>query len=325
MLTLPLQWWLARHARDPSMQVAATRYHGSAHVDEADLLPAASTCAWCGSARLHRTLQLQAAPAIWLMDCADCHAASADRMPTDARLARYYASYYDSYDGAHVTVASADVAAAHIARLVVPAAPREMLRVLDFGGGDGALSIGVAAALRARGVVGQAQVDVVDYAAAGLVRDEAALCVRGHARLADLQSDARYDIVIASAILEHLPEPRPALLELVGRLAPGGRLYARTPWMAPLIRALKPLGLSIDLTYPGHVHDLGGRFWAQAHRLPGMPAGLRVVHSATSFVETGLREAPVRTVAAHLLKLPSRVLGVRWPWVGGWEAVLARD
>jgi hypothetical protein len=306
------------------MQVAATRYHGSAHVDEADLLPAAANCAWCGSTRLHRKLRLQAAPEIWLMDCADCHAASADRMPTEARLARYYASYYDSYDGAHVTVASPDAAAAHIARLVAPAASRAPLKVLDFGGGDGALSVGIARMLRARGMVAEAQIDVVDFAAAGLVRDEPALRLRGHARLADLHADARYGLVIASAILEHLPEPRAAVLDLVGKLGAGGMLYARTPWMAPLIRALRPFGLSIDLTYPGHVHDLGGRFWAQAHRLPGMPADVRVVHSATSFVETGFREAPVRTLAAHLLKLPSRLLGVHWPWVGGWEAVLAR-
>jgi SAM-dependent methyltransferase len=307
------------------MQVSATRYHGSAHVDEADLLPAAANCAWCGSTRRRRRLRLQVAPEIWLMDCADCHAASADRMPTEARLARYYASYYDDHDGAQVTVASPDAAAAHIARLVAPVAQRAPLRVLDFGGGDGALSVGVAAVLRNRGLAAEAQVDVVDYAAAGLLRDEPALRVRGHARLADLPAAARYDVVIASAILEHLPEPRAAMLDLVDRLAAGGRLYARTPWMAPLIGTLGPIGVSIDLTYPGHVHDLGGRFWAHANRLPGMPAGLRVAHSATSFVETGFSEAPVRTLAAHLLKLPSRLLGVHWPWVGGWEAVLARD
>ncbi len=246
-------------------------------------------------------------------------------MPTEARLARYYASYYEGTEGAHVTVATPQVAAAHIARLVAPAVRGEHVRLLDFGGGDGALSVGVAAALRAQRGALRAQIDVVDHAAVELSRDAPLLTVRGHARLGDLPVDACYDVVVASAILEHLPEPRSALLGLVGRLRAGGRMYVRTPWMVPLMRAFALFGLTVDFTYPGHVHDLGGRFWARAHRLPGMPAGMRVTHSATSFVETSFRQAPLRTLAAHVLKLPSRLIGVRWPWVGGWEAVLTRD
>lgn len=306
------------------MPIAATRYHGAAHVTADGLLPAAEHCPWCGAAQRRRIVRLQADPDVWLTGCAHCHAASADRMPTEARLAAYYAHYYDVAEGAHVTVARPDAAAAHIARHVAPAGPRALLRLLDFGGGDGSLGIGVARRLVDRGQAARAEVDVVDYAAAGIAREAEALRVRGHASLAELPEDARYDVILASAILEHLPAPLPVYTGLCERLEAGGRLYARTPWMAPLMRLLAPFGIRLDFTYPGHVHDLGGDFWSRAHRLPGVPADLRVVHSATSFVETRLAEDPLRTLAAHALKLPARLLGARWPYVGGWEAVLAR-
>jgi hypothetical protein len=83
---------------------------------------------------------------------------------------------------------------------------------------------------------------------------------------------------------------------------------------------------SIDLTFPGHVHDMGPAYWNHFMTTLGFPGEL--LASRPSIVETTLRQAPLRTVAAHLLKAPShlecRLRGNAWSrpawgYVGGWE------
>ena len=51
--------------------------------------------------------------------------------------------------------------------------------------------------------------------------------------------DARFDVVLCAHVIEHLPDPGAALAWLVGRLAPGGRLYlaaSRPHWCTALLR-----------------------------------------------------------------------------------------
>ncbi len=95
--------------------------------------------------------------------------------------------------------------------------------------------------------------------------------------------------------------------------------------MIPLARLIG----KFDLTYPAHVHDMGSSFWNRFVQTFGLRADLIV--SRASLIETAFREAPVRTVAAFIMKLPSHLeLALRhprpvdpiWTLVGGWEVVL---
>ena len=43
-------------------------------------------------------------------------------------------------------------------------------------------------------------------------------------------------------------------------------MYARTPFVLPLARIVP----SIDITYPGHVHDMGSVFWGRFIETFGM-------------------------------------------------------
>ncbi len=79
----------------------------------------------------------------------------------------------------------------------------------------------------------------------------------------------------------------------------------------------------MDFTYPAHLHDLGRGFWNGILGRLALDSQYRIRHSATSIVETVFSEAPVRTVAAHALKLPSHLFP-SWPFVGGWEVVFER-
>lgn len=71
----------------------------------------------------------------------------------------------------------------------------------------------------------------------------------------------KLDIVIASAIVEHIPYPRQVILGLLSALSPGVRAYFRTPAMASLIKLAARFGVAIDFIYPAHVHDMGQPLW----------------------------------------------------------------
>lgn len=90
------------------------------------------------------------------------------------------------------------------------------LRVLDFGGGDGKL-------LRPF-VAGGHDCALVDYN----VRPLDGVRKIGDT-LDDVPRDARFDVIIASHILEHLAEPGQAVSRLAGHLADRGVIYGEVP------------------------------------------------------------------------------------------------
>jgi SAM-dependent methyltransferase len=239
-------------------------------------------------------------------------------MPTEAALTRYYQGYYDA-NTSGVTVSDIDRWAAHWDTLLTPALAgprREDLAILDFGGGNGALAQGLAHRWldRHRSIA----LCVVDLAAEPVTSTRPEVTITRAATIAEVSQ--RFDVVIASAIVEHVPDPAATVRELLALLSPGGVLYVRTPYVVPLLRIAGRV-VEVDFTFPAHLHDLGRRFW------DGLPSWLDagrpfdVVASQPSAVETTFRAAPARTLAARALKAIARV-DRRWPFVGGWEAVL---
>jgi len=133
------------------------------------------------------------------------------------------------------------------------------------------------------------------------------------------------DLVLASGILEHIPHPQTDFARLLSAVRPGGLFYARTPCVASLLRILQRAGLSVDFTYPAHVHDMGEAYWSNILSfLPAEFQGYSVIWSQPSIVETTLGKNTFRTLAAHLMKLPWWIVGSRYSFVGGWEVFIGR-
>lgn len=237
-----------------------------------------------------------------LLRCPKCHGYSASRMPTAAALDAYYAHYYQPDQDEKVTLDNVGKWAARIARFA-PAG--DVLRILDFGGGDGSLAVAIGK------VLGRpTRIVLIDH------NDKP--CQPGIVALKPGEwPQEKFDLIVASAVLEHIPELGPTLQRLAGYLDEGGKMYVRTPAMVDVARLTRA-----DLCFPGHVHDLGQAFWDSASRLLG--PDYRVEHSRPSAVETTFARHPVRTLAAYVLKAPWWVLGRRYGLVGGWEAVIAR-
>lgn len=300
----------------------ATTSHEGRHLAAADLVDCTAACPICLDPGPRRPVfRIQTGPDVLLLRCERCKGCSASHMPRPDYLRTYYELYHRGRDR-KVTFSGADRFAAHLLRAIPPAWRREHLRILDFGGGDGTLAAALAARLLASSSRGRAEITVVDQEEPVLPSD-ARVQVARTSRLEE--AGERYDLVLASAVLEHIPDLRPILSGLLDRLDEGGLFYARTPYAVPFARLLPHL----DLTYPAHVHDLGSDFWNGVLDL--FPVRARYVVSRPSLVASSWKEEPLRALAAHALKLPARIEAVLsppsrkrrlWHLVGGWEVLL---
>jgi SAM-dependent methyltransferase len=286
-----------------------TTAHRSAHVGSDDLIDCRARCPICGHDGPRKPIvRLQRDPDIHLLACALCRGSSASYMPAAAYLERYYGGYHD---GRNAAVTFSD--AGRFARRVVASLPEKStgrtFRLLDFGGGDGTLAVAIARRLRESNV----EITVVDW---GRPVDPGDARIRIESCPAIDGAAGTYDLVLASAVLEHVPDLHSLLPALAAKMRSGGFLYARTPYVVPL-RKLLPL----DVGFPAHVHDLGSSFWLTLTKW--FPSPMRTVVSRPSPVAASWRHEPLRALAAHILKAPAHV-NRSWPFVGGWEVLLER-
>jgi 2-polyprenyl-3-methyl-5-hydroxy-6-metoxy-1,4-benzoquinol methylase len=299
----------------------ATSFHKGMHVDREDVYEARDRCPICLSQdERHACLRIQDDPLIEMLFCKACEACSASHMPKQELLDRYYAQYY-SKAGDHVAFGSPERFARHLSAVLKPQAASS-LRILDFGGGDGSLAIALAQKFQvSAGFPIPIAIDVVDYEKP---REASApnVVVNGHRDLNEV--GGQYDVIVASAILEHIPDAHSTIRKLVGMARPGAFMYARTPYVVPLARLVPTL----DTTYPAHVHDMGSGFWNRFADTFDLRAQLLL--SRPSLVETTLHSNPIRTMLAQALKFPAhaelwlskQTRVPRWKLVGGWEVVL---
>jgi SAM-dependent methyltransferase len=307
------------------MQVGSTVFHRSWHLGESNLEPPKAECPFCGSRDRRPMFRLQDDPEVVLLLCRTCRAASASRMPTDDALVTYYQRYYEPSPGARrderITVNDPLRFGKYLAAAVRTYLRGGRVSILDFGGGDGAIAQSVATRLLADGV-DQVHITVVDYNETTVTPQDSRITIIRN-RTLDCVDTRDVSFVIASAIIEHLPAPRAALEALLNCVARGGVFYARTPYIAPLMGLLRRVGINMDFTYPGHVHDLGQSFWETY--FAGRAAGeFRVLASRPSIVETTFRKHLLRTAAAHALKAPWYLLRRSYKLVGGWEVLVQR-
>ena len=285
-------------------------------VPEEHLGPTFEACPLCGfEGERTPEIVLQDAPEVWMRRCPRCHASCADRFPDDAFLAKLYdPSHYSSPLSAqdHISARCAERILAYF-----DPAPDAELELVDYGGNRGTLVRVLRDALLARGHRGRIRGTVVDlFPAAG---DDAVRFITPEQFAAE---STRYDLVLASAVLEHLTNMPDVVRQLLAVARDGAIFYARTPYDVPLAK----LGVGYPVRWPRHLYDLGPAFWSGFLDVFDAPGDVLV--SRPSLVETSLQQSPGRTVAAHVLKFPARLevrfLGRRvpwWRWVGGWEMV----
>jgi 2-polyprenyl-3-methyl-5-hydroxy-6-metoxy-1,4-benzoquinol methylase len=307
------------------MPISAAVYHAGKFLQEHELLPESKACPWCKFAENRaRVLSLQTSPDVWLLKCPACHAVSTSRVATESAIDSYYASYYSDTAENRVTCGSPSRHARHICRYAKHPISTPRIAILDFGGGDGSISYAVAVELAKRSSVA-IEIIVVDYNSSLVVSTHPRVTLSHASTLQEVPEGKVFDLVLASAILEHIPEPADITRKLLQRLAPDGYFYARTPYMAPLIQLLSRMHVAVDFTFPAHFHDLGQDFWDRI--LPTLDMASpewTLVRSRPSLVETSFSDNAGRTILAHAMKAPWWLLRGSYPLLGGWEVFIHR-
>lgn len=244
-------------------------------------------------------------------------------MPRGEVLEEYYSGFYEGR-GRDVTFSRPARFASHLARMLHRHPLPRAMRILDYGGGDGSLAMELARLLVDRRSVDSAEILVVDYATHSAAAHDS-IAIRYQSP--ELEITDAYDLVLASAILEHVPDLFTLLHRLHQSIVQRGVFYARTPYVLPLAK----LSRRLDVGYPAHVHDLGVGFWNGIRDTFGWPVD--VISSRPSIVANTLREDPLRALSALVLKVPGRVESMLsrrerktrlWPFVGGWEVLLQK-
>lgn len=298
--------------------ISSTCYHRGMHIQEEEIASRHACCPFCGGEKAAAVLPVQEHPSVTLLRCARCTAVYADAVPASALLDRYYAQYYDSSERS-VTCASPRRFARRIFRSLGKMHHDE-IRILDFGGGDGSIACSLAEMILAE-TGSSVHICIVDYCEHPVSSADDRITL---ARSADLGGvRGKFDVVMASAVLEHLPFPGETLRALLASVAPGGFFYARHPYIVPMMSVARRIGITIDFTFPGHLSDFGGSSWRKFIDHAGMK-DYSIVRSRPSPVESGLTEAPLRTLASFTMKSLWYLTFGLWKFVGGWEVVLRR-
>jgi SAM-dependent methyltransferase len=191
-------------------------------------------CAACGSAVGVKRGEKNGFDIIY---CRSCKSLYTSRAAAGTSTAHDYDSYYDQEN-----LSAPDFINKRCDEIVAEFAPyRQTARLLDVGFGAGTL---MEAAARAGWTVSGVE---VSQTAAEHVRGLGFDVFCGELKDAQYPDDY-FDVVMASEVLEHVPEPRPLIAEMARIVRPGGLLWATTPHGRGI--SSKTLGLKWSVISP---------------------------------------------------------------------------
>ncbi len=278
-------------------------------------------CPFCHSKQTKCIGYIQKTPEINVMTCLHCHIGYIDRQPNETFLREFYAKYYSQ--GTRHTTIDPHLLANHLIKQFGKLQSKNTYSILDFGGGDGSVSQLLANHLLTSKIARQVNICVVDYNAEDGVSTN--IIQRIHVQtIESIPSGIKFDLVIASAILEHVKNPKEIVSNLLNKLEINGLFYARTPYIYPIYKSLYSVGINLDLPYPAHLFDMGNTFWNSFLKTIDRPSDFKIIRSSTSLVERTFKKNPLRTIIAHTLKFPSHIFKNAYTFVGGWEVVIRR-
>ena len=164
-----------------------------------------------------------------------------------------------------------------------------------------------------------AHVVVVDYFDALYRKNDPLVTMERVFPLQNLK-DGEFDVIIASAIIEHLPEPRNDINILFSKIVRGGYLYCRMPYAYPLFKLSRKIGMHFDMLYPGHMWDFSPEWYYRIIQYIESNEHIKIIVSRPSIAETTFKQHFFRALITHAFKMPW-IIWHGWSFVGGWEAI----
>ena len=289
---------------------------------EEDFVPV-EKCRFCGGTTKELGIYLKS-PLIHHTKCMTCEAVSYDKILKQEKIPVLYSEYaYSSESDSKVTFSNIDRFAKHLLKYCVRFKKNirsgKSLKIMDFGGGDGSLSYVFAKKMMHAGLCDKADIAVIDFEKTICKSDSPNIKIMHYDNLDLIDKDVSFNIIIASAILEHLPNLREDWNKILMHFKDDGLIYVRTPYKYPLFNLLKKIGIRIGLHFPEHIWDLGQNFYKHL-----ASDDIKLVASRPSIVETSFKMNFFSCLAAHCLKAPWYICHF-WPYVGGWEAIYVKN
>ena len=283
------------------------------------------SCGMCGCDKFEIINKYSDVPLVHFVRCAKCGGITYDKIPKQEVYDKINGteSYYDDYEevgNSQITFYGAERIATHIINLIekngFKKGEKNNLSILDFGGGSGEIAYTVAKMLR--GAYKNIEIVVVDYTDKLYKQNDNVIKMEREFPLEKIE-DRKFDIIIASAVIEHIPAPGKDILRLFNMIKENGFLYFRAPYFYPIYNVLKKFGIEFDIMYPHHVWDLDDKWWDKLTEILNI-SDAEIVVSKPSIVEKSFKSHPLGALVAYIMKAP-RYLFKKWKYVGGWEAV----
>jgi trans-aconitate methyltransferase len=209
-------------------------------------------------------------------------------------------------------------------KILSPISFRQKFSILDFGSGDGSVSLILGNILLKEGITRQVEITLIDFFPHPLVNENENINLIDYSSLDKLSENQTFDLVISSAILEHVKTPKETLKRLLSLVTIKGFIYSRTPYILPFFKLLKKTGINVDTQYPGHLFDMGNLFWKNSLHSLNCYGDFFIRRSQTSIAENSFKEGILKALLTRIFKIPSRFLKYQYHLVGGWEVLIGR-
>lgn len=249
------------------------------HLNKKQVIKANEICPICRSSNKRFSItKIQSNPLIDFLYCPNCKGYSASMMPTDTYLQKYYSNYYYESKKKY-TFGNIMRFAKHIVKNLKVINNKNELRILDFGGGDGSLSKGIAGLILNKDQNLKISIMLCDY-------QKTESFSNNNLNFISVQNldkiNCTFDLVLASGVIEHIPDVYSTLKKLFHMVKPGGIFYSRSPYVIPFRKIFK----NYPLLYPMHLHDLGPSFWNRVSEIYNIES--EILYSKPSIVQTGV-------------------------------------
>lgn len=273
-------------------------------------------CLYCGNDGQNNNLILQKNPLVKMIKCSNCKLAYANQMPNEIFLKNLYDPKIYKSNLTNNSGKTKKLAEKIYKELEFK---HKNIKILDYGGGNGELSKQLIELFIKNNI--NAESLVVDIH--NNIKSEKIY----FKSVEEFKTDQKdYDIILASAVLEHLPNFIDVLENLLSKLANEGYFYCRTPWEFELSKLMK----FYKIKWPRHLYDIGGDFWVNFFKNKN---DFDIILSETSITEIN-KKKKLRYFIAQFLKNISKfefymkknkVSLPKWPFVGGWDLIVKKN
>jgi 2-polyprenyl-3-methyl-5-hydroxy-6-metoxy-1,4-benzoquinol methylase len=288
---------------------------------ENDFIPYLEKCPICGSS--DREIISHVKKIFHYYKCNNCYAVSSSHYLKNDILEKFYLSYYKrnpGYNEVGIIHDSPILFAKHICSYLE--IYDKNIDLLDYGGGNGLISYNIALKLLETGSAQNVNILVVDFNEEAIINN-----TDPRITIAKLTPDkfilggggGRYDLIIASSILEHIFFAGDLMKILFGSLKTYGYFYVRSPYIMPLYNLLLKFRIEINIWFPEHNHDFSKSFFENITQTFGLN-DIKLIISQPAFFERSLKKTFFPALASRIIRFPY-YLNKNYPFVGSWEII----